>query len=119
MGSSTPISDDIYVHEDDNSDSKHVLVESGMLVQVARYSLTTSKIEDEIEHKIVVTSVVISTKPSKSHRADCQIHTYFLHKEKKPVHLLNLNPFPKESQEIEIKFIVITPNISSSSKLLE
>jgi len=37
--SSTPISDDIDVLEDDTSDFEHVLVESNMPLQVARYSL--------------------------------------------------------------------------------
>jgi len=39
LESSTPIPDDTYVHDDGISDSEHVLVESSMLVQVARYSL--------------------------------------------------------------------------------
>lgn len=38
---------------------------------------------------IFVTSVVTSCKLFESPCVDCQIHTYFLHEEKKPVHLLN------------------------------
>jgi len=56
--STTPIPNDIYVHEDDTSDYEHVLVESSMLVQVARCSLVTSMIEDGIEHETIATSVV-------------------------------------------------------------
>ena len=37
LDSSTLRPDDIYVHEDDISDCEHVLVESSMLVQIARY----------------------------------------------------------------------------------
>ena len=56
MESSTPIRKDIYVHEDDTSDSEHVLLESSMPVQVARYSLVTPMIEDGIEYETVATS---------------------------------------------------------------
>jgi len=35
------------------------------------------------------------------------------------VHLLNLNPFSKESQEIEVELIVVAPSVSSSSESLE
>ena len=88
MESSTPISHDIYVHEDDTSDSKHVLVDSSMLVQVARYSLATLMIEDEIEHKTVATSIITSSKSLRSPRPYCQIHRYFSYEETKLVHQL-------------------------------
>ena len=45
-----PIPDDNYVHENDISDHEHVLVESSLLVQVARYSLAIPMIKDEIEY---------------------------------------------------------------------
>ena len=96
MESSTPIRKDIYIHEDDTSNSEHVLVESSMPVQVTRYSLVTPVIEDGIEYETVTTSVVTSSESLESPRVNCQIHTYFSH-EKKPIHLLNLDPFPKES----------------------
>jgi len=32
---------------------------------------------------------------------------------------LHLDPFPKESQEIDVESIVVTPSVSSSSKSLE
>jgi len=51
--------------------------------------------EDGIKHETVVTSVVTSSKPSEPPRANCQIHTYFSHE--KLVHLLNSDPFPKDS----------------------
>ena len=53
-----------------------------------------------------------------SPREDCQIHTYFSYEEKKLVHLLNLDPFSKESRETEIASIVVTPTISFSSESL-
>ena len=56
--SGTHIPNNIYVPEDDTSDSEHVLIESSMPVQIARYSLATSMREDEIEHETVTTSVV-------------------------------------------------------------
>jgi len=83
MESSTPISHDIYVHEDDTNDSKHVLVDSSMLVQVARNSLATPIMEDEIEYETVATSVITFNKSSESPLADCQIYTYFSHEEEK------------------------------------
>jgi len=76
-------------------------------------------IEDMIEHETVATNIVTSSKPLDSSRADCQIHTYFSHEEKKPVHLLNLDSFPKESPEIEVESIVVTSSISSFSESLE
>ena len=75
-------------------------------------------IEDGIEHETVVASVITSNKPSESCHIDCQIHTYFSH-EKKSTHLLKLNLFPKKSQETEVEFIVVTPNVSSSNGSLE
>ena len=62
--SSTSIPDDIYVLENDTSYHEHVLVESSILIHVARYSLITPMIEDEIEYEIVITSIVTSNKPS-------------------------------------------------------
>ena len=53
-----------------------------------------------------------------SPHGDCQIHTSFSY-EKKPVHLLNLDPFSKESRETEIASIVVTPTISFSSESLD
>ena len=47
-------------------------------------------IEEKSEYAITTTSVVISSEPLKSHRANYQILTYLLHEEKKLVHLLNL-----------------------------
>ena len=40
-----------------------MLVESNVSVQVARYSLATPMIEDNIEHETVATIVVTSSKP--------------------------------------------------------
>jgi len=97
MESSTFIPDDIYVHEDDTSDSEHILIESSMSTQIARYSLTTPMIENKIEHETVIFSVVISYKPLEFPCADYQVHTYFSQGKKKPVHLLDLDPFSKES----------------------
>jgi len=48
--SSISIPDDIYVQKDDTSDSEHVVVESSISVQIARYSLVILMIKDEIEH---------------------------------------------------------------------
>jgi len=50
--------------------------------------------------------------------AYCQTHTYFSHEEKS-VHLLNLDPFPKESLKTEVESIVVTPNVFSSNESLE
>ena len=69
MKFSTPIPNDIYVREDDASGSEHVLVESSMLVEVARYSLATHVIVDRIEHEIGATSVITSKYASESPRA--------------------------------------------------
>ena len=74
MESSTLILD-IYIHEDDTSNFEHVLLDSRMHVQVARYSLATPMIEDGIEHETVATSIVTSSKPLESPRVDCQTHT--------------------------------------------
>jgi len=74
-------------------------------------------IEDGNEHDIVATSIVTSSKPSAT-SCSCQIHAYFSH-EKKPIHLLNLDPFPKESHETEVEYKVVTPSIFSSSESLE
>ena len=52
-------------------------------------------------------------------RVDCEIHTYFSLEEKKPVHLLKLNPFPIDGQETEIESTVVTLKIFSFSKSLE
>ena len=41
MESSTPIRKDIYVHEDDTSDSEHELMEFSMPIHVVRYLLAT------------------------------------------------------------------------------
>jgi len=89
-----------------------------MPVHIARYSLATSMIEDAIEHETVATSVITSSKPLEFSRADYQIHIYFSH-EKMPTHLLKLDLFPKESQETEVKYMVITPSVFSSSESLE
>jgi len=69
--SSTLILDDVDVSEDATSDFEHVLVESSMLVQVVRYSLAITSIEDRIELEIVDTSVVTSSKSSEFSRIDC------------------------------------------------
>jgi len=71
--SSTPIPSDIYVHEDDTSESEYVLVESSMLIQVA---LATPMIGNKIKHEIIATSVVTFSKPSESSSTKCQIHAY-------------------------------------------
>ena len=63
--------DDTDVSKDDTSDSGHILVEPGMPIQVARYSLSISIIEDIIEHEAVDTSVVTSNKPSEFFFAGC------------------------------------------------
>jgi len=46
-------------------------VQSSMPVQVARYSLAISMIENKIRHEIVDTSIVISSKLPEFSRADC------------------------------------------------
>ena len=62
--SGTFIHDDIDVSEDDTSDSEHILVESRMLVQIARYSLATLMIEDRIKHETDVDSIVVTLRVS-------------------------------------------------------
>jgi len=103
LKSSTPILDDTDVSEDDTSDSKHILVESNMPVQVARYSLVIPVIEDGIEHEIVDTSVVLSSKPSEFSCAN--VVMYFF------------------SSNESVKFFImahqVTPNISCFSEYLE
>ena len=37
--------------------------------------------------------------------------TQFSHEQKRPVHLLNLNPFSKESRVTDVNSIVVTPNV--------
>ena len=69
--SSTSIPDDIDVSEDDTSDFEYVLVESSMLVQVARYSLVIPMIEVGLERETVDTSAVASSKPFEFSFADC------------------------------------------------
>lgn len=81
-----------------------------MFIQVARYSLVTPMIEQGIEHKMVVTSVVFSGNPSDSSLQDYQVHAYFGHV-KKPINLLNLDPFPKENLEIKVEYIAVTPRV--------
>jgi len=90
-----------------------------MLIQIASYSLATPMIEDVIEHEIVATIVVTSSKPLQSPRTDCQIHKYFSHEEKKSVHLLSLDLILKESQKREFESIMITLKVLSSSGSLE
>ena len=90
---STPIPNDIYVHEDNTSDSEYVLTESSLHVHVVRYSLATSMIVDEIEHKTNATSIVTYNKLSEFLLRGYRIHTYFSHEEKKLIHLLNLHMF--------------------------
>ena len=68
MESSTPILMYIYVHEDDTSDFEHLLVKFSMPIQIASYSLATPMIEDVIEHEIVATIVVTSSKLLQSPR---------------------------------------------------
>lgn len=80
----TSILDDIYFHENDTGAFEYVVMESRMFVQVARYSLATSMIEEENEYEIAFTSV---SKQLESPIEFCQIHTYFINKEKKPSNL--------------------------------
>jgi len=101
--SSTLVPDDISVHEDDTSEFEHVLVESSMHVQVARYLLATPMIEDGIEHEIVATIVVTSNKSFEPPRADCQITHTSRTRRKKPGYLLNLDLFPKENHETKVE----------------
>ena len=110
--SSTSIPNDIYIHEDDISDSEYALVKYSMSEQVARCSLVIPIIEDEIEYEIVATSVITSSKSLESPCAEYHIQTYFSH-EKKSVHFMNLDLFHKER---EIESIVITPTVSSFSE---
>ena len=84
-----------------------------MHIQVARYSLVTSIIEDGIEH-----SIITSNKPSESSCTDCQVYTYFSHERRSRFYLLNLDSFPKESHETEVESIMITPSVSSFSGCL-
>jgi len=68
---------------------------------------------------LLASSHLVSTKSSQFSRADCHIHIYFSHEKKKPVHLLHLDSFPKESQETDVVSIVVTPCVSSFSAPLE
>ena len=105
--SSTLIPNDSDVSKDDISDSEHILVESSMLVQVARYSLFISMIEDRTEQEIVDTNVITSGKSSDFSCVDCDyvVALYFF------------------SSSETVKFFTmahqVTPNISFFSECLE
>lgn len=55
--SSIPILDDVYVYDDDTSDTKHVFEESGNWFKLLGFHLTCNK-EEGIKHEIVITGVV-------------------------------------------------------------
>ena len=66
--SGTPLIVDTHVH--DTSDFVPELVESSISSKIFRYSFVTPLIEDEMNHKTVDSSVVTSSKSSKSPRDD-------------------------------------------------
>jgi len=117
----TSIIDEVHASSECTSDSKYELVESSIPIQIVKYSLPTPMLDDGIESETIASSIITSSKPSiPSCTADCQTHTYFSQEQKRPVHLLNLNPFSKESRVTDVNSIVVTPNVFFSlSKYLE
>jgi len=105
--SGTFIHDDIDVSEGDTSDSEHILVESSMLVQIARYSLAIPMIEEEIEIGTFDIGVIIFSKPSEFSCVGCD-------------YVVASNFF--SSSELMKLFTVVhhdTPNFSSFSEYLK
>lgn len=50
------LADEVYIHEKGASNTEFVLMESGTLFHVLKSSLSTPRVEQGLEHVIVVTS---------------------------------------------------------------